>query len=211
MNFLASLTSAVRFRLAIGGALLLMGASFGAGWTVRGWLDDSHTLVAERKVQADKDARQAAAGVAVAKADTQGRAADAKFSGQAQTINVASDRVKKEISDAKSRADSAGSSRVLSADWVRLHTEAVRPGGDPAAPAGEPAGSPAAPGNAAGPTEWDALWVDAENGRRFAICRSQLNALIDFEIGADSSAQKTASPPSKAADSTGVVTAISGQ
>lgn len=161
---------------------------FLAGWTVRGWKADADMAEVVQAHQAERDARIKATNEALAAADAAGRAAAVQYETRVREISATSQKLKTELRNAESKARAAGAASCpLSPEWVRLYDDALRPGGGASAPTGEPAGAPqgaAAAGAGAAPaSEWDVAWVHAENAARWAECRAQLNALIDFEVG----------------------------
>lgn len=174
------------FRLV--GAVVAAVILFFAGWTVRGWKAGADMAEVVQAHQMERDARIKATNDALAAADAAGRAIAVQYETRIRDISTASQKLKSELRNAETKARAAGAlSCPLSPEWVRLYNDALRPGGGASAPSGEPADSSqgaAATGAGAAPaSEWDVAWVHAENAARWAECRAQLNALIDFEVG----------------------------
>ena len=170
------------------GAALAVVVLFLAGWTVRGWKADSDIAALVQAHTEERAARQAAASAAVAKAESDGRDAAVKYEAKIRDISTTSQRLRSELRNAETAARNSGTAVcLLTPEWVRLYDAALRPGGDPGTPSGEPAGSSQGAGasdpGAAPTSEWDVAWVHAENASRWAECRAQLNALIDFSLG----------------------------
>lgn len=161
---------------------------FLAGWTVRGWKADSDMTEVVQAHQAERDARIKATNEALAAADASGRAAAVQYETRIREISTASQKLKTELRNAESNARASGAAVCpLPSEWVRLYDDALRPGSGASAPTGKPTDSSQGAGSAGSGTspanEWDVAWVHAENASRWAECRAQLNALIDFELG----------------------------
>lgn len=164
---------------------------FVMGWTVRGWIADaamSETLLSFEKERVE---RIEAANRAIAAAEQHGRDVTVKYESTKRDLLNVSQKLKTEVLHAHNQAiKSAVPVCNLAPEWVRIYDDALRPTSDSSASAGvasDPsagAGNPET-GNGASPpvSEWDVLWVHTENASRWAACRSQLNALIDFETG----------------------------
>lgn len=159
---------------------------FASGWMVRGWIADrdmNATLLAHEQERVE---RIEAANRAIAAAEQSGRETSAKYEARIREISTVSQKLKTEVLHAQSKAIStAAPVCTIPADWVRLYDEALRPAGGQDSPTGEPAaaskGTASAGAGPASASQWDVLWVHTENAARWAECRAQLNALIDFE------------------------------
>jgi hypothetical protein len=181
-------------RLVIGASILSSLVCFGAGWTARGWLADAAVSKVELSYAKDALVRSDVGTKAIAKADTENRQVVVRYVTRTRYIAAEAAQTKEDIRYAESQADAAGQPRIdLSARWVRLYNDSLTPGRGADSPAGGIAGAPGgtrAAGEAqaggidadqapSGLDQWDVLSVHAENGRRWAECRAQLNALID--------------------------------
>jgi hypothetical protein len=157
--------------------LAVSATGFGLGWTVRGWRADSQLASKDRRYEAFRNAVVDETAKQIRSAEIRGRAASAKLAKTEVAINTGAAANQKEIFDAQRRAAAAGHAPArFDAEWVRLYNASLQPAAHPAA--GAPA---AAPAGAVAPDEWDVQYVNAENGRRWALCRANLNALIDYE------------------------------
>ena len=181
------------------GAVVAAALAFLGGWSVRALIADADMAVTvqtyrdemdalARAHEAEREVRIKATAEALAEADKAGRAAAVQYETQIREIATASQKLKTELRNAEAKARAAGTAACpLSTEWVRLYDDALRPGGGASAPSGEPAGqaqgAAAAHAGATPASEWDVAWVHAENAARWAECRAQLNALIDFELG----------------------------
>lgn len=163
----------------------LLGA--GAGWEVRGWKADSEIATIKDDYQERIDAQRAAKDEALGKLDLADRKAASELEAHKQAIATNSFKIKSEVLNEKANAlKSSAPICAISPEWVRIYNEALRPAGDsPEAPGESVAtteGAGASGSGATGADQWEVLWVHAENASRWAECRAQLNALIDYEL-----------------------------
>jgi len=153
---------------------------FGAGWTVRGWLADSHIALVHQQVA---EAREQAA-IATTKADREARKAE-------QAAQVASDAIA-QAAEQKRRAQLAAASSVrkeiiryvekpgsarcaLSHDWLRIHNQAAAgAAGGVSADAGAAGSTDDTAGTA---TDADALITITDNYGTCNQTRDELMAL----------------------------------
>lgn len=176
--------SAVWVRVLVMG--LMACALFGSGWRFRGLKADAD----EARLTAEYRRLEAQAADAVARAQESLAAAGDRSAAalvvKERSVREVSRAVQKGVKDAEKMAVRAGVGACnLSVEWVRLYDAANgRPAG-PAVAARDAADSAANAGlSASGYSEWDAIAVHAENAARWASCRNQLDALIDYEQAA---------------------------
>lgn len=165
--------------------LVCFGCAFG-GWHFRGLKADAEIAALNAKADREREDRQKAYDKAVADAEAQGRVVDAKHAKEVQAISDQTDKLKQEIVREKYKNLNAGiASTQLGTFWVQHYNAALRtPSGQAAASgvaAGSPKGADLADAADGAIDQWDALYVHTENAKRWAECRSELNALIDFE------------------------------
>lgn len=172
-------------------------AIFFGGWMFRGYKADADLNALGLQHANELIAAKAAAEAEVSAIEAEGRAAAEKLANTQRRQRVVYQTIQKEISDAQA-ADHSDRIPFLSLRWVRLYDDALVPDRDSPDARGEPAGPPAG----AGPddafysllTEWDVLRTHAINAERWASCRAQLNALIDFvEASRDATVKPDAS------------------
>lgn len=183
-------------------AVILAVVIFVCGWSIRGWLaaaDMAQTLLAFEQERVE---RIEAANKAIAAAEKQGRDITVKYEATKRDLTNVSQKLKTEVLYAHNQAiQSNVPVCTLSPEWVRIYDEPLRPSGDSGAPTGESASAPTGAANPAvgdrpalAVSEWDVLWVHTENATRWAACRAQLNALIDFSVNDGSGVVTQESP-----------------
>lgn len=167
-------------------AVLLISSIFFAGWLVRGWKADSDIADIHLAHQAEREAQLKAAQEAVTAIQETGREASKRYEAAIRDMSDSSDKLRKDLRNAESKARKSGAPVCnLDTEWVRIYNQAMQAASDPGTSTGKPAESPqgANPPNAGSVSldQWDVAWVHTENAERWAQCRAQLNALIDFE------------------------------
>lgn len=172
----------------------LLGA--GAGWEVRGWKADSDIATIKNDYQERIDAQRVAKDEALNKLELVSRKAASELEAHKQAIATKSFKIKSEVLNEKANAlKSSAPVCAISPEWVRIYNEALRPAGDTPEGSGESAtateGAGASGSGSAGTDQWEVLWVHAENASRWAECRAQLNALIDYELAPVVTAEST--------------------
>lgn len=176
----------------VAGLIIAAGAGYG-GWTARGWKAGSDLAALQASFDADRQAMRDEADRVRDIGDQTGIEASRTFAQESAAISSGTSRVKQGIFNAQREAAAAGRPNcLLDRQWVQLYNEALHPADNADPAAGEPAAAP--PG--AGPVDqWDVQLVHAENAGRWAVCRSNLNALIDFELSLDNRIEKRSKPP----------------
>lgn len=163
----------------------LLGAS--AGWEVRAWKADSDISTIKDGFQERLDAQTKAKDDALEKLAAANSKAALDLEANKRTIANNSFKIKSEVLNEKANAlKSSTPICAISPEWVRIYNDALRPAGDSPETPGESAsateGAGASGSGATGADQWEVLWVHAENASRWAECRAQLNALIDYEL-----------------------------
>lgn len=174
-------------------ASLLGGA---AGWEVRGWKADSDISTIKDEFQQRIDAQTEAKNKALDELAVANRNAARNLENQKQLINDKSFKIKSEVLHEKANAlNSSAPVCAISPEWVRIYNDALRSASDPSEGSGKPSATTEGAGDvgagATGTDQWEVLWVHAENGTRWAECRAQLNALIDYELAPVVTAEST--------------------
>ena len=153
-----------------------------SGWVARGWKADADIALIRHEQDQEFLERYRHTMSARKEAEAAGQDASRKYESRLQEISSFSNKLKTELRHAEKQASNPACR--LPDDWVRLYDASLRAGGDTPATAGKPAdqATGTAPADAgAAISEWDVAWIHAENSARWAACRQQLNALIDFE------------------------------
>ena len=171
----------------LAGILVILAVLFGAvfsGWSARGFKADADISELKREHDQELLERYRFGMEAHKQAEEAGRIVSKAHELRVQELSSATAKLKTELRNAEKKSAARCS---LPADWVRLYDQALHPGSDPAVdaagkPAGAPAGAAAADAGVKTTDEWDVAWIHAENSARCAKCRSQLNALIDYEL-----------------------------
>lgn len=166
--------------------LLMIMSIFYTGWTVRGWRAERDISELKQAHLAEREAQVRAVNEAVASVEESGRKTANEYETKIRGLSDASDKLRRELRNAEAKSRKSGNPVcAIDPEWVRIYNEALRSSNHSGAPSGESSDSSkgANPDNARTvPTnEWDVAWVHAENATRWAECRAQLNALIDFE------------------------------
>jgi hypothetical protein len=174
----------IDFRLIGISAAISAAIAFSGGWTIRSWKADGELAAKDRKYEAFRTAVVDEAAKQIRSAELRGRDASANLAKQEGLINAGAAANQKDIFDAQRRAAAAGTVPCsFTPEWVRLYNASLSPAAHPAA--GAPVAAPTGAAATVRADEWDVQYVNAENGRRWALCRANFNALIDYETAPD--------------------------
>lgn len=179
----------------LGAALIIAGASGYSGWTARSWRADADLARAEKRYSDYREAMRVEVAKQVRIAEEHGRDVARAYAEKTQAIDAGAASTNREILNAQREAAARGDVPCkLDPRWVQIYDAGLRPGSGANAAPGKPAGPSAGTSDAGSVDEWDVAFVNAENGRRWAQCRANLNSLIDFEFGLDKALGESSAP-----------------